>query len=163
MSDAVGGAVNLALIVFFVVVIALFMAFTVNYQKAFNVKNKIISIYEENNGRCEKECINAIDEYEKTLGYGKVEMKDNSDHCIVGRGYCVKGVETNKPVDTQSVDYNSNVKYCYYEIRTQVEIEIPVINNLMGLRMFQVTGQTSSMKTIDPKSCDDIAKLAKTG
>ena len=44
MSDAIGGVVNMMLVIFFIVFIALYMSFSINYQKAFNVKNKIISI-----------------------------------------------------------------------------------------------------------------------
>ena len=36
MSDAIGGVVNMMLVIFFIVFIALYMSFSINYQKAFN-------------------------------------------------------------------------------------------------------------------------------
>ncbi len=167
MSDAVGGAVNLALIVFFIVVVALYMAFSINYQKAFNVKNKIISEFEEHNGRCDSDCMKAIKDMELSVGYGKVplEAKDNGEHCPVGYGFCVRGVETQSSQATSSSDssalYDGPTKKCYFEIRTQVEVTIPVINNVMGLRIFQVTGQTKALSITDPdQGCNQIAHQA---
>ena len=159
MSDAIGGVVNVALVIFFLTAIALYMAFNVNYQKAFNVKNKIISIYEEYEGDCETECKEQIQEYESKLGYGKHKMTEQAhEKCFNQYGYCIKGVQSTKPVKNYSEDAKSNKKSCYFEIRTQVEIDIPMINNLMGLKLFQVTGQTSSMEIVSTNSCEQIAK-----
>lgn len=159
MSDAIGGVVNVALVVFFLTVIALYMAFSVNYQKAFNVKNKIVSIYEEYSGNCTTSCKNDILAYEQTLGYGKHKMTEQANEkCFNQYGYCIKGIQSSKPVKTYSEEARSNTKYCYFRIRTQVEIDIPLINNLMGLKLFQITGQTSSIKVTTSKDCKAIAE-----
>jgi hypothetical protein len=42
MRDAMGGSVALVIIVVFIVIALGYMAFNVNYTKAFNMKNKII-------------------------------------------------------------------------------------------------------------------------
>ena len=43
MRDALGGVVNLAMIVVFLVLVCGYLAFNVNYTKAFRVKNYIIT------------------------------------------------------------------------------------------------------------------------
>ena len=151
MSDAIGGVVNIALIVFFIIVIASYMAFNVNYEKAFNVKNEIVSLYEENNGSCLAKCKQKIQEYEKQIGYGKMNLKaGKNERCFNNYGYCVRGVEARRYTSSNSLEskkkYRSPYTYCYFRIRTQVLIDIPIIDNLMNLSVFQVTGQTKTLK-----------------
>ena len=43
MRDALGGIVNITIIVVFLVIVSGYLAFNVNYTKAFRVKNKIIT------------------------------------------------------------------------------------------------------------------------
>ena len=45
MRDAFGGVANLVIIVVFLTLVSGYLAFNVNYTKAFRVKNKIISLY----------------------------------------------------------------------------------------------------------------------
>ena len=44
MRDAIGGSVNLVIIVVFMLLVSGYLAFNINYTKAFKVKNKIILI-----------------------------------------------------------------------------------------------------------------------
>lgn len=162
MSDAIGGVVNMMLILFFVVFLALYMSFSINYQKAFNVKNKIISIYQESNGICDDNCTSQIESYEEELGYGKMTMKIRGDErCPTGYGYCVIGVQANQTQGDNNILTNKATKKCYFKIRTQVEIAIPIVNNLMGLKIFDVTGQTSAMTIVNSQSCQKIAEQVK--
>ena len=46
MRDAIGGVVNITIIVTFLVIVSGYLAFNVNYTKAFRVKNKIITTIE---------------------------------------------------------------------------------------------------------------------
>ena len=43
MRDAFGGLLNMVIIVVFLVLVSGYLAFNVNYTKAFRVKNKIIT------------------------------------------------------------------------------------------------------------------------
>ena len=158
MSDALGGLVNLGLVIFFIIMISLYMAFNVNYQKAFNAKNEIIAIYQRYEGECDFNCRNEIEDYEKKIGYGKKQLQElpgKKEHCSSTLGYCVAGVEAKK--EAMNNEFGTVMKFCYFDIRTQVLIEIPIINNLMHLRLFQVTGQTKSIKKVDTRDCDAIA------
>ena len=158
MSDAIGGVVNIALIVFFIIAIASYMAFNVNYEKAFNVKNEIVSLYEEYKGNCDSECKEKIKAYEDKIGYGNMKLTEKSkEKCFNQYGYCIKGVQAKKNSSSKSVK-NEYIQYCYFNIRTQVLIDIPIIDNLMGLEVFQVTGQTRTIKMRTKNSCVNIAK-----
>lgn len=158
MSDALGGVVNIGMVVFFLTVIALYMAYNVNYQKAFNVKNEIIARWEEYNGKCDSECRTKINEYESKLGYKNIPLTEgNGYRCKSERGYCVKGVASKTNSDNTSVN-NGNIKYCYFSVVTLVYIDIPFINHFLNLKVFQVTGQTKAMKMINTGSCDQLAQ-----
>ena len=167
MSDAIGGVVNMMLVIFFIVFIALYMSFSINYQKAFNVKNKIISIYEEYDGNCDSNCASKIKAYESELGYGKIKFNEKGFYCPSGCGYCIRGIQTGQTL-TSPKKKDSDIlkqkitKKCYFEVMTKVEIAIPIINNLMDLRVFSVTGQTKSIQIVDRRSCETIAKSAKS-
>ena len=52
MRDAFGGLVNIVIIVVFIVVVSGYLAFNVTYTKAFKVKNKMISLLEQYEGKC---------------------------------------------------------------------------------------------------------------
>ena len=47
MRDAFGGLMNMVIIVVFLVLVSGYLAFNVNYTKAFRVKNKIITKIEQ--------------------------------------------------------------------------------------------------------------------
>ena len=50
VRDAISGAMTLQIIVIFMIIINCYLAFSVNYTKAFRVKNEIRSIVEKNEG-----------------------------------------------------------------------------------------------------------------
>ena len=45
MRDGLGSAVMIAIIVVFIAIVSGYLAFNVNYMKAFNMKNKICQKY----------------------------------------------------------------------------------------------------------------------
>ena len=69
MRDALGGAVNIYIIVVFIVFALGYAAFNVNYTKAFRMKDKIISVYEKYDGVCTNQCEQEIIGYADQIGY----------------------------------------------------------------------------------------------
>ena len=70
MRDAFGGIVNLSMIVVFLVLVCGYLAFNVNYTKAFRVKNYIITTIEQYEGNCDNTssaCAQKIDDYIKQV------------------------------------------------------------------------------------------------
>ena len=145
MRDAMGGTVTLVIIVVFIVIALGYMAFNVNYTKAFRMKNKIIAVYEDYNGDCGSGCKSVIKKYAKTLGYTSVsDMKCPAGFHNVDGLYCYNRYEATPGKIGNSVD-DMKPKY-YYRIITKINVEIPIINNMLDLKIFEITGDTKSFE-----------------
>jgi hypothetical protein len=143
MRDSIGGVFNLVIIVVFIVIVLGYLAFTVNYTKAFRMKNKIISLYEDYNGNCNSECEKKIKEYADLIGY-----KPSKITCDTANNYKDSGTSTKycfKKVDVSNEANNSisdQKKRYYYKIVTKIDINIPIIENTLGIKVFSVKGNT---------------------
>ena len=139
MRDAMGGTVALVIIVIFIVFALGYMAFNVNYTKAFRMKNKIISVYENYNGDCGSACRKEIVSYAKTIGYslGSNMTCSGYDGTGVDGLYCY-----NEVINQGGRMGNSK----YYKIVTKINVEVPIINRILDLRLFYITGDTKTFK-----------------
>lgn len=145
MRDAYGGIVNITFIVVFIVIISGYLAFSVNYNKAFRVKNKIISAIEECEGISKNDtsdCAHqAIEGYMQQVGYS-VPKDFNSSVCTgelstVGNGWCAQ----ENVVSTGELGNKS-----YYTVVTAVNIDLPIINRILpSMKLFQVSGNTKTI------------------
>lgn len=136
MRDALGGTVVITIIVIFIVFVSAYLAFNVNYTKAFKMKNKIISTYEEYNGKCETDCKTKIKEYAESIGYKPKLNCGGYDRDSNGL-YCFKEMFVNK--DNRSCDEGLK---SYYKIQTKIDIRIPIVDNILGLQVFAISGDT---------------------
>ena len=143
MKDAFGGIVNIVLVAIFLVIISGILGLIVNYTKAFRMKNTVISTVEEYEGACgcfsntgSNGCREKIEEKAKSFGYHPTELHCPSDYTEGYGLFCYKQVES-----------DSKNNYIYTVI-TQVDINIPIINKMMGLSIFQVHGDTRAIKKI---------------
>ncbi len=149
MRDAMGGSVTLIIIVVFIVFALGYMAFNVNYTKAFRMKDKIITVFNEYNGKCENNsnCSIRIKEYAKEIGYDSGVGNGRSLNCPEGfksssNMYCYKKVPLSG--NSNAEDIYKKEKY-YYEIVTRINIELPIISRAMsGLRFFNIYGSTKT-------------------
>ncbi len=168
MSDALGGLVNIAIIVFVSLLIIGYMAFNINYSKAFKVKNYIVSTFEKYNGKCasygplNSACNKQVNDYLQEVGYGNTGIKqsdgpvvdylscngkvdglekdcDNNISCVDGK-YCYKKYYT-------SYNLTNNTRKFYFKIVTKADIEVPVIHNVVGMiNIFYIVGSTEIME-----------------
>ncbi len=150
MRDAFGGIINLSMIVIFLVLVCGYLAFNVNYTKAFRVKNYIITTFEQYEGNCDDSgdaCVQKISDYIRQIGYNAPDFNLNSvgyENCSAGtcgcqEGYCYQMHE----VRDENEGVSENNRQVYYTITTQINIDIPIINKIMpGLKIFQVSGNT---------------------
>ena len=148
MRDAMGGTVTLVIIVVFIVIALGYMAFNVNYTKAFRMKNKIISVDEDYNGNCNSNCEAAIKNYAKSIGYSlgndlECAAWDANFQASSSKLYCYQEV-TCKDCVTQENGSSVIADQHYYRIVTKINVEIPIINNSIGLKMFYITGDTKT-------------------
>lgn len=183
MKEAIGGVLSLNIILIFLVIISCYLAFSVNYTKAYRVKNEIRSIIEKNEGlTCD-----ALEQINKLMknahynfpdnfatwcernGYVVVSDVKNNAGIITQGGFCYKVQPVNKLGTTaEEKDY----KGAYYTVATFVNvIDLPMFggggSNLNGImdflgNTFVVKGETaliySSGKNYEGlPSCDALS------
>ncbi len=145
MQDAFGGILNIIFIAVFLVIVEGILGLVVNYSKAFRMKNFVISNIERYDGYgCfqdrasgNTDCRNKIEEGAKSIGYSPTTLLrcDTGDLYVNSDSlFCYK----------EQISVSGNNRY--YTIVTQVDINIPIINNIMGLSFFQVHGDTRVIK-----------------
>ena len=145
MRDAIGGVVNISFIAIFMLVVSGYLAFSVSYNKAFKVKNKVISVleqYEHYNDTSKA----AIKDYMNKIGYNAsspriVEDKDGTGwNCPSDLpGVCLKWTQ-----DEASVDMG--IPKGYYSVKTAVDIDVPIFNKFLPyMTFFQTQGDTMTI------------------
>ena len=149
MRDALGGTVNFVIIVVFIVIVLGYLAFNVNYTKAFRMKNNIISEYENSDGKCFEDesgagCKNRISQYAKQIGY-KLDRRFScpSGYQTIDNSYCIKTVYVDHAVLPTSVDDLGRGKYI--KVITKVNVSVPIIDNMLDMtnsRIFQIRGDS---------------------
>lgn len=144
MRDAIGGVVNLTFIAVFMLVISGYLAFSVSYNKAFKVKNKVISILEQYE-HYNKPAKAAIIKYTQEIGYN-ASTKLTAEELGEGwqcpkdlRGVCYKWTQ-----DEESG--KAGLPKGYYSVKTAVDIDIPIFNKFLPyMTFFQTQGDTMTI------------------
>lgn len=139
MREAIGGTWLLGLVLTFIVFFVSFLAISVNYSKAFNVKNNIVDLigkYEGNNCNARKK----ITTYLSDVGYLV------SGVCPSGySGYNLDGtISTGKSyycISKDSIE-ESTLKKQYYRVIVFFKIDLPLVGNITT---FRIKGETESI------------------
>lgn len=140
MRDAFGGIVNITFIVVFMLIVSGYMAFSVSYNKAFKVKNKIITVLEQYEDAENATAKTKIREYLTEIGYNATAPKINDSNytCDQQLGYCTKWV--------QVAESDSGLPRGYYKVVTAVYVDIPIFNKFLPFfNFFQVSGDTKTI------------------
>lgn len=138
MRDAFGGVFMMRLMLVFIVIYVAFTAVSLNYAKAFKIKNKIIDVVEQKeitdiasffnggNGKNTEQFDNIISRanYTKQCNNGNGEIK-NKDGAATG--YCYRGIiiEKNEAKSTKDT--------IYYNIYTYADWNLGALNLLLAL------------------------------
>ena len=162
MNEGIGSSTIIVIIVVFIAIASAYMAYNVNYTKAFRVKNKIISLYEEYEGDCNGECQSEILKYAQSVGYNASDTVSDSSFCtdnvFVPRdprvdirpytdpGYCIYRVPADSTDGSDIIDDCNHKGGYYYRVVTRIDIKIPIVQNFIGLRFLNVTGDTKVFK-----------------
>ena len=151
MRDAIGQVFALQVILAFVLLINGYMAYSVNYTRAFRVKNQIVNIIEQYEGLPNDEAMAKIGSYVDGMTYRvpqtlinnfRNRYASNSDDGEVScqDGWCYIAH------DVRTTGGDGEMNGTYYSVVTFVNIDIPVINNLIGLGDFlSVSGETRTI------------------
>ena len=138
MKDAFGGILNLVLISVFLLIVIGVLGLVTTYTKAFKMKNIVITSIEQYEGTCcdtnkggkcasSSACVSKIRQEAQALGYSPVSLNCPSDYSN-NELYCIK--EVNKGGSH------------YFSVIVQADVHFPIVSNILGFRMFQVSGDT---------------------
>lgn len=168
MKEAFGGIFSFVLLTIFLTIIIGIFALTVSYTKAFKMKNNILSRIEQYQGNLcfdeseKSRCFKKIMEDAESLNYSPtVNLNCPDNYEKAGNYFCYhynSGV--NKDYNYKKYSYNGSditstnkkvsCKTYYYDIITQVDVNFPIINKILGWRFFQINGST---RTIIDSNC----------
>lgn len=132
MRDAFGGAFMIKLFLVFIVLYVSFAAVSLNYAKAFRVKNKIIDYIEQNEIIDLYKLETGLDpilnrgQYNKTCidGNGIINNKENQEI-----GYCYRGVTI--IINEEKTSSNKNV--ITYTVNTYADWNMGNLNTILSL------------------------------
>lgn len=144
MKEAFGGIINIVFISIFLVIVIGVLGLVVSYTKAFRMKNAIISVIEEyegsgcypeiSGGTKDSACRRKIKEQAESLKYNPVALNcSGTDLYKADDVYCYS-------MEKKSGDT------AVFRVITQVDIGFPIVEDIMGMRFFQVTGDTKIIK-----------------
>lgn len=153
MRESIGGAWLFQIAIVFILLFTGYLALSVNYSRAFKVKNEIISIIERSEGLTEN-AEGIIEDYLKTVNHTVVGScpSINENEVIVGllgndgydrnRGvYCVK----------KTCVLDGPVNRTYYQITVFFKFDLPILGDLAT---FRVSGETKTIYTKEDYDSD---------
>lgn len=147
MRDAIGGVFTIQIILVFMIIINAYLAFSVNYTKAFRIKNNIVAILEQQEGFTTNGTSSAAGQIEKIMtdtGYnvdkGVIDRCGSKNDGYVAvynnaGGYCLK------------LNMTSDGTGGYYSVKTYISIDIPILNNIFPIfsDVFAIKGETKTI------------------
>ena len=157
MRDAIGGVLVIQIIIIFLLIINSYLAFSVNYTKAFRVKNKIVSIIENHEGLTDGE-----NGSKKAIENMMLENSYSIDNAYTDRcsslsgardyhkvpnnvgGFCVYVTPTSMTGENIVSDvYKGTV----YSVAVFVNIDLPVLNKIFPYfaNVFAIKGETKTI------------------
>lgn len=145
MREAIGGTWLFTIVIVFIVLFSSYLAISVNYSKAFKVKNGIVDLIEQNEG-LSSETQTQISNYLDKTGYfvyGECNSKaGEKGYESNGAGnnykYCI--VKTNAA--NEELVAGSTVERAYYKVKVFFRLDLPVLGDIFT---FPVTGQTKAI------------------
>lgn len=120
MRESVGALVLLQILMIFIVIFISFLAVSVNYAQAFRIKNRIVTIIEQNEG-----CSVTSDNYCEGGAGEEIDM-------FLSNMYYTGGYEV------EAVSAGS--RGTYYKVYTHLNLDLPILGVIID--NFKITGET---------------------
>ena len=135
MREAIGGALLIKLVMFFIVLYVCFLSIAINYSITFRVKNQIINLIEAYEGYdTAKEYVDSyiadIGYYRANVGTFNLDEQSNSIDTTCSDGYCIEEID----VERDGVSVGK-----YYRVTTYVTFSFPIIRDVAS---FPVSGES---------------------
>jgi hypothetical protein len=160
MKEAVGGLGITQIVIFFLILFSGYLCLSINLNKAYKVKDQIVSIIEKNNG-LDANALAQIQSYMTTVGYrstGTCSTDDGDGYSASGTSttndkalFCAKkskndsDLTTSKPGDTSK---QLPLAY-FYKIKVFFSIDVPIIGNGFGFNLYGTTRKLFYPSTLD--------------
>ena len=156
MREAIGATWITGVVLAFIALFSGYLALSINYSKAFKVKDGIVDRLEKHSGP-NKEAIEDIADMLEDIGYNSkgtcsmLEDQSASDYVGVtknhvsknpGNGaynYCLVRINSNKTNGVVTGDKKGQLTAAYYRVVVFFSLSLPIINNMGS---FFVTGET---------------------
>lgn len=147
MKESMGLVPTLSVIIFALVLISGYLAFTINYSKAYKANSKIVNIIQKYNNKIDERTQKEINEYLESINYNaSTEYTDKCrvEHYTVSTGstnksWCYKIISSEDENDKSKNDVNR----VYVKVRTYISIDIPILNRIFpNLELSRVDGAT---------------------
>lgn len=158
MREAIGGTWLFNLVIFFVLLFAGYMCLSINYSKAFGVKDKIINELERNGGvkvytneNYTDIALSNISKYMEKVGYRTNGSCSDYEYGCGLDGKCSKtNSESNKSYafclseikanDAYSYAINGEFIYVsYYKVKVFYQLDLPILRSVFD---FNIKGDT---------------------
>ena len=142
MRDSIGSVFNLTLLFTFILLFSTFALFSVNYYRAFTLKNRILSLmesYEGNmsNSNFKEKTKDMVNKLHYHIGSGRINSQGSEWTCIADEGWCYS---------RKRVNYKDDCTWIY-NVKTFVNTDIPVLNRIMSSsKLFEVSGSTKQIR-----------------
>ena len=143
MREVTGSTWTFQMIILFMLIFAAFLALVLNYSKAYNVKNRMLSVIEKYEG-VTSESARVINNYNIQKGYntkgtcpkdenwiGAIDLDGTFEVSQNGEEYYYCFIE-------RTININS-VPYIYYDVIVFYHFNLPVIGDLF---MYRIKGET---------------------
>lgn len=154
MREAIGGTWLFNIVIFFILLFAGYMCLSINYSKAFNVKDKIINEIERNGGISfgdtrKDPALQNINEYINKVGYRNTGSCEGYEYGCNRDGVCSTVISsTNYSYCISEKKAKDNYKgaaptefiyISYYKVKVFYQLDLPVIRTAF---QFNVKGDT---------------------
>ncbi len=157
MNQSIGSVWPLAFTLAFIAFISGFLAFTVNYNKAYKMKDRIVYILEKNDNKLPSssgsdEISAEIKAYADKIGYNASEAytqtcNDMGNNVYALNGVCYQEVKVSSD-NTNGINKEYTTKYV--NIRTFVSIDVPIFNRIFSnIPVFSVKGSTKQVTSLN--------------
>jgi hypothetical protein len=144
MREAIGGTWIFSIVIVFIVLFSSYLALSINYSKAFKVKNGIINIIEKDEG-ISGTSTGEISTYLSNIGYnvygscdtsnGEKGYENSTGEFTTKYKYCVTTISPN-------TNENNDLPKTYFKVTVFFRIDLPILGSIF---VFPITGETKAI------------------
>ena len=147
MKESVGYTVTINIIIIFITIIFTFISAALIYFKSNKVSNIITTAIEKYEGY-NISAINEINRNLSSMGYGSRSIAGKCTDSVIDEtdsdGYC--SIVSNQNGDGRNgycvyECYETNGEYYFYKIRTNMMLNVPIINDILDIPVYSNTNR----------------------